>query len=374
VRVCVSCQNFTWKLFKRRGLVKIKQSSVLFGCLVLVLALLLPIATGCGTTTSGPKVYELKWAGFDPPQAFPIPGIMTPWKDKIEKDSNGRVKITLYPSESLGKGPDQYQMVLNRVCDISNIMPPFTPGLFPLAEFIELPHLFPSAEICGRVATEMMNKYAASGELKDVKLLWVLGMTNQQPQSARELKKLEDWKGLKCMAEGKLDAQIVEALGASPVPMPMPEVFTGLQSGLIQAVNMSWEGTMAFKINEATKYRVKYDMYSKAFLVFMNKDLWNSLPSDIQQVFEKNGGPDQGALAGKAFENACNGILNGPIGEYDKKMGNPGLYVLPDAEAARWTAATAPVIDRWVKEKQDKGLQAKAMLDEAKALIQKYSK
>jgi TRAP-type C4-dicarboxylate transport system substrate-binding protein len=265
-------------------------------------------------------------------------------------------------------------MVKNRVCDISNIIAGFTPGLFPLAEALELPHLFPSAEINGRVSTEVLNKYAAKTELKDVKLLWVLGMTSQNPQSSRELKKLEDYRGLKTLAEGKIDAQIIEAIGGSPVPMPMPEVFTGLQTGLIQCVNMSWEGTMAFKIHEATKYRVKYDMYSKAFLVIMNLGVWNSLPKDIQQIFEKNGGPDQGALSGKAFEDACNGILMGPIGEYDKKMGNPGLYVLPPDEAARWTKATAPVIDKWVKEKQDKGLPGKAIVDDIKSLVQKYSK
>jgi len=350
--------------------------------ILFVLALVgVSLISGCTTPTSGPTakpstsgVIELKWAGFDPPQAFPIPGIMTPWKDAIEKDTNGRVKITLYPGESLGKGPDQYEMVKNKVCDISNIMPPFTPGLFPLAEVIELPHLYPSAEVCGRVTTELMNKYAAKTELKDVKLLWVLGMTNQFPQSAKPLNKLEDWKGLKCMAEGKMDAAAVEAMGGSPVPMPMPEVYTGLQTGLIQAVNMSWEGTMAFKIHEATKYRVNYGMYSKAFLVMMNLDVWNSLPKDIQQVFEKHGGPDQGALAGAAFEGACNGILNGPIREYDKKMGNAGISDLSPEEAARWTQALSSVTDNWIKEKEGKGLPGKAIVDEAKSLIQKYSK
>jgi len=371
---------------------RIKNGTMFLCCLVLALStiILIPAISGCTspspeptsspaptqspTPAPTPEVIELKWAGFDPPQAATVAGIMTPWVEAIEKDSDGRVKITLYPGESLGKGPDQYEMVKNRVADIANVMPSFTPGLFPLAEIIELPHLYPSGEMIGRVCTELMNKYAVDTELKDIKLLWVLGMTNQQPQSTQKLEKLEDWKGLKCMAEGKIDAQVIESLGGSPVPMPMPEVFTGLQTGLIQAVNMSWEGSIAFKIHEATKYRVKYDMYGKGFLVMMNKDVWNNLPQDIQDVFEKHGGPDQGALSGTIFENINADIFNGPIAEYDKNVGNPGIYILPAEEADRWTQATSTVIDNWITEKQGEGLPGKEIVDEAKSLVQKYSK
>src|SRR4030042_3516359 len=117
-------------------------------------------------------------------------------------------------------------------------------------------------------------------------------MPGMMPQSTKPLQKVEDWKGLKTLVEGKVDGWVMEALGASPIPMPMSEVYTALSTGLIQSVNITWEGAFAFKINEATQHRVNYPLYSKSFVLVMNKDVWNSLPEDIQQIFDEYGTPD----------------------------------------------------------------------------------
>jgi hypothetical protein len=60
--------------------------------------------------------------------------------------------------------------------------------------------------------------------------------------------------------------------------------------------------------------------------------------------------------------------------EYDKKVGNPEPYTLPDNEAQRWLKAIAPLYDKWVVEREAKSLPAKAVYQDALSLNQKYLK
>ncbi|MFC1845992.1 TRAP transporter substrate-binding protein [Chloroflexota bacterium] len=334
-----------------------------------------PSSTGTNPGASKPSsdVIELKLSCFDPTPAFSVKGQTVPWAKSIQEATNGRVKITHYSGESLGKAPDQYDMAVSGVCDIAKFMPEMTPGLFPVCEAIQLPGLFPSAEILGLVFHQIINKYAADSELKNVKLLFLPAMPGMMPQSTKQLQKAEDWKGLKNLVEGKVDGMVMETMGASPVPIPMSEVYTALSTGLIDAVNITWEGVFAFKINEATQYRVDLPFYNKSFILGMNKDTWNNLPEDIKAVFDKYCTPEISAQYGAAFDAESQGII-GSLKEYDEKMGNPGIYEMPQAEKDRiYNEILSPIYDKWVSDMEGK-IPAKAIIDDIKKLVQQYSK
>ena len=61
------------------------------------------------------------------------------------------------------------------------------------------------------------------------------------------------------------------------------------------------------------------------------------------------------------------------ITEYDERAGNPPVYDLPDSEIARLAEAVQPVIDKWAKEADAKGLQGTAIVEDMLASIEKYS-
>ena len=105
----------------------------------------------------------------------------------------------------------------------------------------------------------------------------------------------------------------------------------------------------------------------------MNWDAWNSLPPDVQKIFEELSGSYMTNLTGEAVDKADISCRAG-IEEYDKKVGNPEHYIVPEDEFQRWAEAVNPVYDMWIKRMEAKGLPGKAFLEDARRLAEKYSK
>jgi TRAP-type C4-dicarboxylate transport system substrate-binding protein len=330
------------------------------------------ILCACAGPAPAQKI-ELKWSFHHPAPSFVGKGMFTPWAKQIEEASGGRVKLTLYPSGSLVKMHEEYDAVESGLVDMSAFTPDITPGRFPLCEIAGLPRVFPSGEIAGRVYNELLEQYAADAELKGVKLLGVLTYPPMQLHGTKQAYTLEDFKGQKIRTEGKVESWTAEALGGVGVIMETSEIYTSVERGLVDSFFFLWEGVLAFGFENITKYRTKCDMFTRGNPIIMNWDTWNSLPADIQEVFTNNMGPEVSSRYGALFD-AANAEAKGKVMEIDTKMGNPGIYNLPADEEARWSEAVSTVIDRWVTEKEAKGVPAKAMLDDAYKLIEKYSK
>ena len=343
-------------------------------CIVIMTVSLIGALVLCGCAKPAPaETIELKWSFHHPAPSIVAKGIFNPWAKQIEEASGGRVKITNYPSASLIKMHEEYEAVESGLVDMSAFTPDITPGRFPLCEIVGLPKVFPSGEIAGRVFNELLVKYAADTELKNVKLLGVLTYPPMQLHGNKQAYKLEDLKGQKIRSEGRVESWTAEALGGVGVVMETAEIFTSVERGLVDSFFFLWEGVLAFGFQPITKYRTKCDMFTRGNPIIMNMDTWNSLPPDIQQVFTDNMGPDVSASYGKLFDEA-NAESMAVVTDLDKKSGNPGIYTLPKDEEAKWNAVTSTVVQRWVDEKEAKGIPAKAMLDEAFKLIEKYSK
>jgi len=328
----------------------------------------------CGCAGPAPaETIELKCAFHMPAPSFPIKGPVTSWAKKIEEESGGRVKITLYPNAALVKMRDEYNAVETGLVDMVIFTPAITPGLFPRSELVMLPKLFPTAEVAGQVFHELLEKYAVDTELKSTKFLWVLTFPPMNLHGTKQINTLEEFKGKKIRTEGKVESWTVEGLGATGLNMDTMEIFTSVERGLIDGFFFLWEGVLVFGFTEITQYRTKCDMFARGFPCVMNMDVWNGLPPDIQEIFTRNSGAAMSAKAGAEFDKA-NAESMALVEDYDKQVGNPPVNILSADENARWVEAVSPVIERWVSEGEAEGVPARAMLDDAHKLIEKYSK
>jgi TRAP-type C4-dicarboxylate transport system substrate-binding protein len=107
------------------------------------------------------------------------------------------------------------------------------------------------------------------------------------------------------------------------------------------------------------------------FMLVMNRDAFNKLPADIQQIFNENSTPQisrKYAAAHLELEPGGKGAIAGS----DKKAGNPPIYVLPTEELERWKEAVKPVVGEWAAEMEAEGLPGQAMIDDAASLVKKY--
>ena len=275
----------------------------------------------------------------------------------------------------MGAAPDHYDLVLKGTADIGWIDPNFTPGVFPLIGAIALPMLFPNSEVAGAVFWEMMDKYMADTEFSKVKVLWVYptGLFQLWTRE-KQVKTVEDIKGLKLACTSTVLTKITEALGGVPVFMPEPDIYTSLERGMLDGRWHEWEGGWTWKAHEVTKYRTaNVDLATNTNVIIMNLDAWNSLPPDIQKILDEASGLEYSMYSGGVWD-ATNEEFLPIVMDYDEKAGNPPIYYLPDDERARWKEAITPVYDEWVNEMEAEGLPGKAIFEDVLAAVKKHSK
>ena len=333
----------------------------------------LALAVGSAQAASSPpgKVYNLKFSYHTPPKASLVGAYFNPWTAEIEKASGGRIKITQYGGESLAKSKDQYDATIAGMCDIALVDANETPGRFPQLEFDTLPYIFPNAEVGAQVYWDILQKYAVNTELKDVKVLGVATIAPSNYAGNKPAQKITDFKGMRIRAAGRTESWIIDALQGSPIEIATSDLGTSLERGLMDSCFLSWSAIMSFGVKDVTKYHVECNMFSRTWMIVMNKRVWDSMPPDLQKVFMDCSGPKNSA-AYSATNDKITAGLKGAIAGSNKAAGKPPIYTLSKDELASWKTALLPVWDKWAAEMEAKKLPGKAILSDINSFVQKY--
>lgn len=330
------------------------------------------LAAVCGVASA--EEVTLKVAHFLPPGSTAHAKFITPWCDKINKESAGRLKCQIYPAMQLGGTPPQLiDQVRDGVADIVWTLPGYSAGRFPAVEVFELPFMINKAEASSRALWEYVreNKLDQT-EFKDVKpILFHVHDAGQLHLVKGPITKLANFRGLKLRAPTRQTNKFLAALGATPVGMPVPQVSEALSKGVIDGAMLPWEVVPAVKAQELVKFHSEGDekaraLYTTAFIFAMNKTRYESLPADLKAVIDANGGADASAWVGKVWDESAAGAR-----KLAADRGNQ-FNVVPAAELQAWEKAGQAVYDSWVSEVSGKGYDGKALLKSAQALVSKH--
>jgi TRAP-type transport system periplasmic protein len=318
----------------------------------------------------------LKLHHFLPPMSPFHSKFMAAWAERVTKQSNGRLKVQVYPSMQLGGTPPQiYDQIKDGVVDIGWTVAGYSAGRFPAFEVFELPFMVNSASGGSRALWEYVhvNKLDKT-EFKDVKLL----ATHQHDEPHfhmvdKPIKTLADLKGMKVRAPTRITNKLLTALGATPVGMPVTQVSDALSKGVINGTLLPWEVVPSIKVHELVKFHSEIDpksqwLYATVFVFAMNPAKYASLPPDLQKIIDANSGVELSASVGKmADEEAI------PGRKQAKDHGNTFNTISMD-ELKNWQAAAQTVTDDWIKDLDKRGLDGKALVNSARELIAKYDK
>ncbi|QDF97776.1 C4-dicarboxylate ABC transporter [Azoarcus sp. DD4] len=331
----------------------------------LLAALLLP-------TAAFAQEVVIKVAHFLPPVAPMHAKVIVPWCDKLAAESQGKLKCQIYPAMQLGGTPPQLlNQVRDGVADVVWTLPGYTPGRFPVSEVFELPFITTTHEASARAMWDYVQANAM-GEFPGIKPLatWVNG-PNVLHFRDKQVKTLEDIKGLKVRAPSRLGNKLLTSLGATAVGMPVPQMAESLSKGVIDGALVPWEVVPATKTQELTKYHAESGsaraMTTATMIYVMNQKKYDSLPPELKKVIDNNSGREFSAWV------AAQHVAADAVGrDVTAKNGNT-IYAIPQEEMARWEAAAKPVTDEWIKETSAKGVDGKKLYDDAVALVKKYS-
>jgi TRAP-type C4-dicarboxylate transport system substrate-binding protein len=244
---------------------------------------------------------ELKFAIFAPPSGLVVKHIAEPWAEWAKKESNGAIDIKIYAGGTLGKNPaQQLKLVQDGVADIAWIVPSYTPSRFPSMSLFELPGVVKNANE-GSAAMLSLYKQGKLPGFEDVKLVGGFTTDIYELHFAKPIGGINDLKGLKIRSGGPVQNDIIGALGAVPVGMPVTQIVEGMSRNVINGAILNWTSLVPFKVEETAKFHWKVDLGVTPLAFVMNKDVYERLSPAAKATIDKS--PAMLAkLGGEAFE------------------------------------------------------------------------
>ncbi len=305
--------------------------------------------------TSTAKTVTLKYSNFFPPTHIQSK-LAESWAKEVEMQTEGRVKVEYYPGGSLLKAKQTYDGVVDGIADVGFTVLAYTRGRFPVTGALDLPFGYPSGKVATAVANDLLDKLQPK-EFDDTQLMYLHahgpGFINTREKA---ITKMEDLKGMRIRSTG-MSAEMVKALGGTPVAMGMGDAYQSLQKGVVDGSAHPLEANGGWKLGEVVKHTVGAyaTAYTTTFIVTMNKDKWAGLDKKDQASIEAIN-KAWSIKHGEAWDSSDLGGLR-----FSLEQGNT-VTGLPAKEVERWKAAVAPVIDKYAAGLSKKNIDGAAVV------------
>jgi len=310
------------------------------------------------------KPIKLTYSNFFPPKH--VQSILgQQWCDEVEKRTDGKVIVEYYPGQTLTKSKQVYDGVVTGLSDVGMCLFAYTKGRFPVMEAVDLPLGYSSGVQATKVVNDVNNEFKPK-ELSDTQVMYLhahgAGVLHTKGKAVRTM---EDFKGMKFRGHGT-SAQVIKALGGTPVSLPMPELYQSLQKGIVQGALYPIEVNKGWRMGEVVDYLTNSlsIAYTSSFYVVMNKQKWSKIPIDLQKIISQIN-QEWIPKHGQAWDESDKVGL-----AYFKSLGHE-VIELSSAESKRWEKTIAPVIDHYIDQMDKKGFEGKKIVGFVKNSLKK---
>ncbi len=305
---------------------------------------LLAAATAVGMAATAASATELKFANFTPPFHTINASVIEKLNADVSSATGGSVTVRGYHGGELGAGPvEQYVRVLQGAADIAWGLPGYTSSQFGKTMIAELP---------GAISEDTAGYQALwgawdeiSGEFPGVKTLAIwTSEPNVFIMKDKVIRTPADMAGLKVRVAGATAAEVATAMGATPVQMPISQVYNALQTGLIDGVITGHSTLTDFKLDEvADAITVGAPLGRITFYTVMNQNVYNGLSDAEKAAIDAASGEG----LSKSAEDAWLATADAALAAARADANNTVVDLTAD-EAAAFQAAVAGVVDSYV--------------------------
>ena len=236
------------------------------------------------------KVFHWKFSSHSAPGNKMLAPCQIWWAEQVEKRSNGQIKVKMYWVDELCGPKEMMMAVKSRLADVVGQVPGYTPGETPIwnatfLPFLWAPRLDQTMMIYPRLARESkpfideMNKfnciYAGAYEHEGYNII-----------GKKPVRTVSDFKGLRIRVMTDL-GEILKQFGAVPMLVPVTEMYSALDTGIVDALCHAQLTFHSYKVDEISKYMtLDMNMGAAPTFYFINKDAWNELPEDLKKAIQ----------------------------------------------------------------------------------------
>lgn len=268
--------------------------------------------------------------------------------DYVKEKTNGEITIDVFPMGQLGGERSMVEQVQGGTLDIADVTTAVMSNFVPEVSLFDLPFIWPSRGVAYSVLGDSeLWQIISDAFPKRGMVAFGLGENEFRDFTnvKREVRKPEDVKGMKIrVMEAPVYLDTWQTLGASPVPMPFPEVYNGLQQGVIDAQENPLMTSILMKFTEVCPYVTILNYSLAETIKAINIDLWQRLTPAQQQIFREG--------ARMALKANREGSLKMAAEEIAKLEAGGKVKVtrLTAEERGAFNKAMAPVYEKWEKQ------------------------
>ncbi|MCD8143894.1 MAG: TRAP transporter substrate-binding protein DctP [Oscillospiraceae bacterium] len=210
--------------------------------------------------------------------------------NQISEESGGRLQFSYNPGGSLYGGGEAVEAVRSGAADICWNATSITVGVFPISEFINVPlNGITCAQMGSKVFQDMMAEIPeCAAEFDDFYVIaahdcsvGILSTVN------KKIETVDDLQGLNIRSAGTVQSNYINMIGCSASSMATSEVYEALSKNVVEGMTNDWHNIDCFNLYEVVNYIMDYPINSTSCFMLMNKDTYESLPEDLQAIFDK---------------------------------------------------------------------------------------
>lgn len=286
------------------------------------------------------------------------------FKDYVERTSSGKIKVELFGGGSLGTYRQTLEMVQNGSIDI-NIGTGSLGSFFEPVELFTIPYVFLSDDVVEEFFNnspfwaQLMDKMEQETGLKYLSI----GQNGWRnfTNNVREIRKPEDLKGIKFrVMESPVYVKMIESMGGSAVPIAWNELYTALQTGVVDGEENPISSITLGKLYEVQKYLTMDGHVWSENIMVMNANKFNSLPIAAQQIIK------QGAKLGAEANNVSERMVSNIV-EFEVVAKHMKVYFPTADEIQRFREVAQPAVIEYLQGKLGKEVVDTFLLEVKKA-------
>lgn len=291
---------------------------------------------------------------------------LKPWVEELEKRSGGRIHVETYFAGALSPMSECFNTVKEGLADLTEAVLGNAHGQFPYHERtweIADPALAltQGTSIMYQIQKEFPQ---VMKEFDGAKLLFTYDMNSEHVIGTKQpVTSLGGFKGLKIATwGGPITSARIRALGAVPVPMPPPDIYMALQSGIVDGVLTNSSMLISWRYADLVRHLTCINMLGASVFCAMNTETYENLPEDLQKIIDDM----CGEFTDQLFDKYRNVELM-YIKEWKEKYGGE-LHILSDAEYEEARRLFRPADQMWIAALNDAGLPGQKMYDRIREL------
>lgn len=294
--------------------------------------------------SAGAEEVTLKFATLSTADGPLNTRMLHPWAERVNAAGKGAVKLDVRDGFAIANYNNIYDRVLDNVVQIAFTVTGSIAGKFALSDVVDLPFLFDRPDDASAAYWRLYKSGALDREYAEVVPLYMVTLANSGLHLDRAAPAPNDIRGIKIVTSSKISADIVAALGGTPISLQQNDMYTALQRHAVDGTYGAWTSFPAFKLGEVTNYHIEAKLGGAAAMVFMAKKTFDALPPAAKKVLLDNSGEAASRLFGEYWMN-----LDNEVREQFRHAEGHTVVELTPAQLAVWRAKLDPIYAQWLK-------------------------